>query len=37
VIPPMRNKVNCTDLTGPSAQPVWARGIHKGEVNLHFW
>jgi hypothetical protein len=37
VIPPVRNKVNCTDLTGPSAQPVWARGIHKGEVNLHFW
>lgn len=25
VIPPVRNKVNTTDLTGPSAQPFWAK------------
>ena len=36
VIPAMRNKVNTTDLNGPSAQPVWARGTHVGEVTLHF-
>jgi hypothetical protein len=36
VIPPVRNKVNTTDLNGPSAQPVWARGTHTGEVTLHF-
>ena len=26
VIPAVRNKVNCTDLNGPSAQPVWSSG-----------
>ena len=36
VIPAVRNKVNTTDLNGPSAQPVWARGTHVGEVTLHF-
>jgi hypothetical protein len=36
VIPPVRNKVNTTDLNGPSAQPFWAKGIHTGEVTLHF-
>ena len=36
VIPAVRNKVNTTDLNGPSAQPVWAHGVHVGEVTLHF-
>lgn len=36
VIPAVRNKVNTTDLNGPSAQPVWAHGTHVGEVTLHF-
>lgn len=36
VIPGVRNKVNTTDLNGPSAQPVWANGTHTGEVTLHF-
>lgn len=36
VIPAVRNKVNTTDLNGPSAQPVWARGSYTGEVTLHF-
>ncbi len=36
VIPAVRNKVNTTDLNGPSAQPVWARGEYTGEVTLHF-
>ena len=36
VIPAVRNKVNTTDLNGPSAQPVWARGTYVGEVTLHF-
>ncbi len=36
VIPAVRNKVNTTDLNGPSAQPVWARGRHEGSVTLHF-
>ena len=36
VIPAVRNKVNTTDLNGPSAQPVWARGTYTGEVTLHF-
>ena len=36
VIPSVRNKVNTTDLNGPSAQPVWAHGVHVGEVTLHF-
>ena len=36
VIPAVRNKVNTTDLNGPSAQPKWVRGNHTGEVTLHF-
>ena len=36
VIPAVRNKVNTTDLNGPSAQPVWANGTYTGEVTLHF-
>ena len=36
VIPAVRNKVNTTDLNGPSAQPVWAHGTYVGEVTLHF-
>lgn len=36
VIPAVRNKVNTTDLNGPSALPVWARGEHVGEVTLQF-
>lgn len=36
VIPAVRNKVNTTDLNGPSAQPVWANGQHIGEVTLRF-
>ena len=36
VIPAVRNKVNTTDLNGPSAQPVWAKGTYVGEVTLHF-
>ncbi len=35
-IPAIRNKVNTTDLNGPSAQPYWSKG--KGSINaiLHF-
>jgi hypothetical protein len=30
-IPAVRNKVNTTDLNGPSAQPYWSKG--KGNIN----
>jgi hypothetical protein len=30
-IPAVRNKVNTTDLNGPSAQPFWSKG--KGRLN----
>ena len=30
-IPAVRNKVNTTDLNGPSAQPYWSKG--KGDIN----
>ena len=35
-IPAVRNKVNTTDLNGPSAQPYWSKG--KGTISaiLHF-
>ena len=35
-IPAVRNKVNTTDLNGPSARPYWSKG--KGRINaiLHF-
>lgn len=36
VIPAVRNKVNTTDLNGPSALPVWSRGYYTGEVTFHF-
>ncbi len=36
VIPGVRNKVNTTDLNGPSAQPAWITGTHTGEVTLVF-
>lgn len=36
VIPPVRNKVNATDLIGPSSQPVWANGSYSGSITLHF-
>ena len=36
VIPPVRNKVNTTDLIGPSSQPHWVRGSQSGEVVLRF-
>lgn len=36
VIPAVRNKVNTTDLNGPSAQPYWANGEYEGTVWLNF-
>lgn len=36
VIPPVRNKVNTTDLIGPSSQPVWAAGEREGVVVFRF-
>lgn len=36
VIPPVRNKVNSTDLNGPSAQAIWAKGIYTGNISLYF-
>ena len=36
VIPPVRNKVNTTDLVGPSSQAVWADGIYKASFVLAF-
>ena len=36
VIPAVRNKVNTTDLNGPSALPVWASGARTCEVTLQF-
>ena len=36
VIPAVRNKVNTTDLNGPSAQAVWAQGERSGQVMLRF-
>ncbi len=36
VIPAVRNKVNTTDLNGPSAQPFWARGNYDADFVLHF-
>ena len=34
VIPAGRNKVNTTDLNGPSAQPYWAQGMHVYSARL---
>ncbi|MBQ0063598.1 MAG: glycoside hydrolase family 2 [Prevotella sp.] len=37
VIPAVRNKVNCTDLNGPSAQPYWAKNeTFQGSIILKF-
>ena len=36
VIPAVRNKVNTTDLNGPSAQPKWVDGVYKGRILLQF-
>lgn len=36
VIPAVRNKVNTTDLNGPSAQPHWVKGNGVYHVNLRF-
>ena len=36
VIPPVRNKVNTTDLVGPSSQPFWACGEKEGSIVLRF-
>ena len=35
-IPAVRNKVNTTDLNGPSAQPYWAKGTHVYSARLWF-
>jgi beta-galactosidase/beta-glucuronidase len=36
VIPAVRNKVNSTDLNGPSAQPKWVDGTYNGRIVLKF-
>ena len=36
VIPPVRNKVNTTDLIGPSSQAFWADGEYGGGITLKF-
>lgn len=36
VIPPVRNKVNTTDLVGPSSQPKWVDGEQQGSILLYF-
>lgn len=37
VIPSIRNKVNTTDLNGPSAQPYWAKNdTYRGSIILRF-
>ncbi|MEN3323141.1 glycoside hydrolase family 2 TIM barrel-domain containing protein [Mariniflexile soesokkakense] len=36
VIPPARNKVNATDLIGPSSQPKWLNGLQKRSIYLKF-
>ncbi|MDD3321911.1 MAG: glycoside hydrolase family 2 TIM barrel-domain containing protein [Paludibacter sp.] len=36
VIPAVRNKVNTTDLNGPSAQPKWVDGVYTGRIILKF-
>lgn len=36
VITPVRNKVNTTDLIGPSSQPKWINGTQKGRILLRF-
>ena len=36
VIPPVRNKVNSTDLCGPSSQPKWVNGSQTGRIVFRF-
>jgi len=36
VIPPVRNKVNATELIGPSSQPARVQGVHHGSLRLRF-
>ena len=36
VIPPVRNKVNTTDLIGPSSQAKWVDGPQTGRIVLRF-
>lgn len=36
VIPAMRNKVNKTELVGPSSQPQSVSGLHKGSLSFRF-
>lgn len=36
VIPAVRNKVNTTDLNGPSAQPYWASGYYTARATFLF-
>lgn len=36
VIPPVRNKVNTTDLVGPSSQAYWADGVYEGGIVMEF-
>lgn len=36
VIPPVRNKVNTTDLVGPSSQAKWVDGPKTGKIRLKF-
>jgi hypothetical protein len=36
VIPAVRNKVNSTDLNGPSAQAQWVNGPQKGTIWFNF-
>ena len=35
-VPSVRNKVNTTDLNGPSAQPKWLNGKGKAVFTLNF-
>lgn len=36
VIPAVRNKVNTTDLVGPSSQAQWVTGLQQGSIYLKF-
>lgn len=36
VIPAVRNKVNATDLIGPSSQPKWVNGVKTGKLAFTF-
>jgi hypothetical protein len=36
VIPAVRNKVNATDLIGPSSQAKWVKGLQKGSIYFYF-